>query len=152
MKGPGLIIITTRNMERSETPHQIGFLYRAFGAWAKILLFSRKKVSLNNLFMQNEPNLRNDQMNVTYLLTTNYGDIRCLQTPENEPNTNPKQTQNKPKRTQSNPNLAHFTTKYTGSASAVLSAEFASSTRLAVLTQAQAYYCTSSIGQSCVTQ
>ena len=39
--------------------------------------------------MQNEPNLRNAQMNITYLSARNYGDIRHAGCLKNEPNTNP---------------------------------------------------------------
>ena len=55
--------------------------------------------------MQNEPNLRNAKMNVSYLSATNYGDKRYADCPENKPNTNPIKANLRPKRTQTNPIL-----------------------------------------------
>ncbi len=58
--------------------------------------FVMKRASFNNFLCKTNNNLPEAQMNVNYALTTNYGDKRCLQTPENKPNTNPIQTQSKP--------------------------------------------------------
>ena len=42
-----------------------------------------------NLFMQNEPNLQNDKMNVSLSMTKDYQNIHPLGHPKNEPKTNP---------------------------------------------------------------
>jgi len=42
-----------------------------------------------NLFMQNEPNFGNDKMNIRYVTTEGYEDLRLFKGDENEPKTNP---------------------------------------------------------------
>jgi len=54
-------------------------------------------------FMQNKPNFRNAQMNVSTVITKDYENIANCKLCENKPNTNPIQTQSKPIQTQSKP-------------------------------------------------
>jgi len=39
--------------------------------------------------MQNEPNFKNNQINVTFFTAMNYGNLQHLDRRKNEPNTNP---------------------------------------------------------------
>jgi flagellar biosynthesis GTPase FlhF len=50
-----------------------------------------------HLFMQNKPNFRKSQMNVSPVITMNYEQRTMNYEIKNKPNSNPKQTQNKPK-------------------------------------------------------
>ncbi|MHC4654131.1 MAG: hypothetical protein ACYS91_03825 [Planctomycetota bacterium] len=77
------------------------------------------------LFMQNEPNFRKSQMNVTDLLTRDYRRMDTWSIRKNKPNSNPiqsqsnpikankmpKQTQFKPKQTQFHMILAYFSSR-----------------------------------------
>ena len=83
----------------------------------KRLTTTKDYVRKNNLFMQNEPNFRKSQVNVTTLLTRNYEQMdtwsirkKQSQTNPNKPKTNtilanktPERTQFKPKQTQLSP-------------------------------------------------
>ena len=64
---------------------------------------TKEFVRKNKLFLQNEPNFRKSQMNLTDLLTMNYVQMDTWSIRKNEPNTNP----NEPK---TNPILANKTT------------------------------------------
>ena len=71
---------------------------------------STKTYEKRTLFMQNEPNFKNAEMNVSSALSRRYGDFHILGRRKNEPNTNPIRSQTNPikanfkaKRTQSKP-------------------------------------------------
>jgi hypothetical protein len=55
------------------------------------------------LFMQNEPNFRKSQMNVNLYITRDYENKHNWTLGENEPNSNPIQTQSNPIKPNSNP-------------------------------------------------
>ena len=59
------------------------------------------------LFMQNEPNFKNAEMNVSSALSRRYGDFHILGRRKNEPNTNPIRTQTNPIKA----NLTQFQSK-----------------------------------------
>jgi len=64
---------------------------RAFG------IFTLVKMSLQiNLFMQNKPNFRKSQMNVSNYITKVYEKMDTWWSGKNEPKTNPKRTRSKP--------------------------------------------------------
>ncbi len=55
-----------------------------------ISLYTCRELSTNHLlFMQNKPNYKDDQMNVTSLITMNYKDFIPLAGQKNKPNSNP---------------------------------------------------------------
>ena len=54
---------------------------------------TKKELRKNNLFFQNKPNLPNARINVSKVLTKDYGNARLHGHPENKPKTNPIQTQ-----------------------------------------------------------
>jgi len=69
-------------------------------------IFTTVKSSLQiRLFMQNEPNFRKSQMNVSYYIRMDYEKWTLGERGKNEPKTNPKRTQNEPK---TNPNEPKF--------------------------------------------
>ena len=60
-----------------------------------IITYVKKPLQINP-FMQNEPNFRKSQMNVTSLITADYENKTLSERGKNKPNTNPIQTQFKP--------------------------------------------------------
>jgi len=64
-----------------------------------------------NLFLQNEPNFRKSQMNVTDLLKRNYEQMDTWLIRKNEPKTNPKRTQIEPKLKKAKMNANSIITK-----------------------------------------
>jgi len=63
-----------------------------------------------HLFMQNKPNFQKSQINVTDLITREYGKMDTWSSGKNKPNSNPKQTQFKPN---TNPIQSQFKPKQT---------------------------------------
>ena len=69
--------------------------------FASLGIFTTVKRSLQiNLFMQNKPNFRKSQMNVTSLITADYDKRTLGRRGKNEPKTNPIKANKMPKRTQ----------------------------------------------------
>ena len=64
-------------------------------------------------FMQNKPNLRKAQMNVTNLLTTNYEQLTMNYVQKNKPKTNPIQSQSNPIKANKMPKQTRFKPKQT---------------------------------------
>ncbi len=62
------------------------------------------RVSRYESFMQNKPNLRNAEMNVSEDYTEDYENKSDWTLGENKPNSNPKQSQSNPIRSQNKPN------------------------------------------------
>jgi hypothetical protein len=58
----------------------------------------------NHIFLQNKPNFRKSQVNVTEVLTTNYEQLDTWSIRKNKPNTKPIQTQFKANQSQNKPN------------------------------------------------
>ena len=59
----------------------------------KRLTTTKAYVRKNKLFLQNEPNFRKSQMNVSALLIKEYVQMDTWSIRKNEPKTNPKRTQ-----------------------------------------------------------
>jgi len=66
----------------------------------------------NHLFLQNEPNFRKSQMNVSKVLTRNYDKMDTWSIRKNEPKTNPNEPNSNPIQTQFKPNTNPIQTQY----------------------------------------
>ncbi len=85
--------------------------FRHFRHFSSLLTNEVRKITYEkiNLFMQNEPNFRKSQVNVTDLLKSNYEQMDTWSIRKNEPKTNPILANKRPIRTQFKPKQTQFT-------------------------------------------
>ena len=78
-----------RQMDQNCRRHSQSYLEDDFGAdnaaGHKISRLNTEAF-FRRFYMQNKPNLRNDKMNVTSVLTMHYEDFRLCRRPKNKPN------------------------------------------------------------------
>ena len=79
------VFLWLKNPFNQRNPRLIKYL-RAYKACSTTV---EDSLQICSLFMQNEPNLPDDQMNVNKVLTTDYEEKCDWTLGENEPNTNP---------------------------------------------------------------
>jgi len=75
------------------------------------IISTKDYVRIYKLFMQNKPNLRNDKMNITIDMITNYKNLSAgsgVKTKPIQTQFKPIQTQTKPKQTQTKPKQTQF--------------------------------------------